>query len=66
MARRSLEIFGDVLLEQGTNINYAQPTMTPQQLMSLNQMLYSGGFGNPMDQDFMAMTSGINKLNYMC
>ena len=49
------------------NSNFIQPTMTPQQLMGLNQMLYSsGGFGNPMDQDFMAMTSGINRLNYMC
>ena len=52
--------------QQGTNINYTQPTMTPQQLLALNQMLYSGGLGNPMDQDFMAMTSGINRLNYMC
>ncbi len=49
-----------------TGLNYAQPTITPQQLMAMQQMLYSGGFENPMDQDFMAMTSGINRLNYMC
>ena len=49
------------------NSNFTQPTMTPQQLMAMQQMLYSsGGFGSPMDQDFMAMTSGINRLNYMC
>lgn len=50
----------------GTNYNYIQPTMTPQQLLAMQQMLYSGGFGSPMDQDFMAMTSGINRLNYLC
>ena len=49
-----------------TTSNYTQPTMTPQQLMAMQQMLYNGGFGNPMDQDFMAMTSGINRLNYLC
>ena len=49
-----------------SGLNYAQPTMTPQQLMAMQQMLYSGGLGNPMDQDFMAMTSGINRLNYLC
>ncbi len=49
-----------------SGINYVQPTMTPQQIMAMQQMLYSGGFGNPMDQDFMAMTSGINRLNYLC
>ena len=41
-------------------------TMTPQQTMQLGQMLYSNGMTtNPMDQDFMAMTSGMNRLNYM-
>lgn len=41
-------------------------TMTPQQLMQMGQMLYSNGMTtNPMDQDFMAMTSGMNRLNYI-
>lgn len=41
-------------------------TMTPQQTMQLDQMLYSNGMTtNPMEQDFMAMTSGMNRLNYM-
>ena len=43
-----------------------RPTMTPQQIMAMRGMLYGGGMTNPMDQDFMAMTSGINRLNYMC
>ena len=48
------------------NYNIPQTTMTPQQIMQLQQMLYSGGgLNNPMEQDFMAMTSGINRLNYM-
>ncbi len=47
-------------------VSYPQPTMTPQQLLAMQQMLYGGGFGSPMDQDFMAMTSGINRLNYLC
>jgi hypothetical protein len=42
-----------------------QSTMTYQQLMAMQQMLYGGG-QNAMNQDFMAMTSGLNKLNYMC
>ena len=46
-----------------------QPTVNPQQLMAMQQALYGGGMTSPMDQDFMAMTSGINrlgqKLNYM-
>lgn len=46
--------------------NIPQPTMTPQQLMAMQQMLYAGGMTNPMDQDFMAMTSGMNRLNYQC
>ena len=46
-------------------------TMTPQQMMQMRQMLYSNGMTtNPIDQDFMAMTSGMNRLgnglNYMC
>lgn len=40
-----------------------QSTMTPQQLMTMQQML-QGGYGLPngnyMDQDFMAMSSGMN------
>ena len=47
-------------------INMPQATMTPQQLMALQQMLYSGAMANPMDQDFMAMTSGMNRLNFQC
>lgn len=47
-------------------MNIPQMTMTPQQIMAMQQMLYGGGMTNPMDQDFMAMTSGINRLNYMC
>lgn len=43
-----------------------KPTMTPQEIMAMKGMLYGGGMTNPMDQDFMAMTSGINRLNYMC
>ncbi len=46
--------------------NAYQQTMTPQQLMAMRQMLYSGMTANPMDQDFMAMTSGINRMNYIC
>lgn len=41
-----------------------RPTITPQQLMALKAMLYGGGMTNPMDQDFMEMTSGIGRLNY--
>ena len=43
-----------------------QPTMTPQQLMAMQQQLYGGSLTSPMDQDFMAMTCGLNKVNYMC
>lgn len=46
--------------------NIPQPTMTPQQLMALRQMLYSNSMANPMDQDFMAMASGMNNLNFQC
>lgn len=48
-----------------TSVAQCQPTMTPQQLMMMQQMLYNGGGTSPMDQDFMAMTSGINRLNYL-
>lgn len=47
-------------------LNIPQSTMSPQQLMAMQKMLYSGGFGNPMEQDFMAMTSGLNRLNFQC
>ncbi len=47
-------------------INIPQPTMTPQQIMAMRQMLYSQAMTNPMDQDFMAMTSGMNNLNFQC
>ena len=43
-------------------INIPKPTINPQQLMALQQALYGGGMTSPMDQDFMAMTSGINRL----
>lgn len=50
------------------NFSIPQATMTPQQIMAMGQML-QGGYGLPngnyMDQDFMAMTSGMNRLNYM-
>ena len=46
-------------------ITTPQMTMTPQQLMAMQQQLYGGGLTSPMDQDFMAMTSGINRLNYL-
>ena len=42
-----------------------QMTMTPQQLMAMRQQLYGGGLTSPMDQDFMAMASGMNRLNYL-
>ena len=47
-------------------MNIPKPAMSPQQLMALQQMLYSGAAANPMDQDFMAMTSGMNRLNFQC
>ena len=40
--------------------------MTPQQLMALKQILYSNSMANPMDQDFMAMATGMNNLNFQC
>lgn len=50
------------------NFNIPQATMTPQQVMAIGQML-QGGYGLPngnyMAQDFMAMTSGMNRLNYL-
>jgi hypothetical protein len=50
---------------QNMNFNIPQPTMTPQQLMAMQQMLCSGS-QNAMDQDVMATMSGINRINYMC
>lgn len=47
-------------------LNIPQPTMSPQQLMALKQMLYSNSMANPMDQDFMAMATGMNNLNFQC
>lgn len=51
------------------NFNVTQATMTPQQVMAMQQML-QGGYGLPngnyMDQDFMAMASGMNRMNYLC
>lgn len=51
---------------QMLNGGFAQPTVTPQQLMAMQQQLYGGAMNSPMDQDFMAMTSGLNKLNFQC
>lgn len=60
--------------QQGINSNQSQTfppittpqmTLTPQELMAMKQKLYGGGLTSPMDQDFMAMTSGINRLNYL-
>lgn len=60
--------------QQGINSNQSQTfppittpqmTLTPQELMAMKQKLYGGGLTSPMDQDFMAMTSGINSLNYL-
>ncbi len=49
------------------NFNISQATMTPQQAMAMQQMLYSGGLNqSPINQDFMAMASGLNRMNYMC
>ena len=45
--------------------NIPKPTMTPEQLMAMKQMLYNNSMANPMDQDFMAITSGMNRLNYL-
>lgn len=45
--------------------NIPKPTMTPEQLLAMKQMLYNNSMANPMDQDFMAMTSGMNRLNYL-
>lgn len=48
-------------------LNIPRITMTPQQLAIMGQALY--GSGNPMDMDFMEMTSGIGqmgRLNYQC
>lgn len=47
-------------------LNIPQSTMSPQQLMALKQILYSNSMANPMDQDFMAMATGMNNLNFQC
>ena len=46
-------------------INIPPMTMSPQQLMLMRQQLYGGGLTSPMDQDFMSMASGMNRLNLM-
>lgn len=46
-------------------INIPPTTMSPQQLMIMRQQLYGGGLTSPMDQDFMSMASGMNRLNLM-
>lgn len=46
--------------------NMPQPTVSPQELMAMQSALYGQGAGSPLDQDFMAMTSGLNRLNYKC
>ena len=47
-------------------LNIPSMTMTPQQLILMKQQLYGGGLNSPIDQDFMSMTSGMNRLNFMC
>lgn len=71
MQQYGMNPFGTSIPQTGKNIpqpqmNIPQPTITPQELMAMQQMLYNSGAGNPYDQDFMAMTSGINKLNFQC
>ena len=60
--------FGQSTEQQVQNPNPFTPpvrsTVTPQQLMAMQQMLYGGGLTNPMDQDFMRMTSGIDRMNF--
>ena len=48
-----------------STINIPPATMSPQQLMIMRQQLYGGGLTSPMDQDFMSMASGMNRLNLM-
>lgn len=61
-----MNMYGNQNQLASNNYINMRPTMTPQQIMAMRGMLYGGGMTNPMDQDFMAMTSGINRLNYMC
>jgi len=55
--------YGD-MNQYATNYQAINPTMTPQQLMALKGMLYGGGMTDPMNQDFMEMSSGIGRLDY--
>ena len=51
-------------IPQANQFTVPQMTMSPQQLMAMQQQLYGGGT-SAMNDDFMAITSGMNKLNYM-
>ena len=71
MQQYGMTPFGTQISSSGINIpqqhfNIPRPTISPQELMAMQQMLYNSGAGNPYEQDFMAMTSGINKLNFQC
>lgn len=55
--------YGD-MNQYAQNYNTIRPTITPQQLMALKGMLYGGGMTDPMNQDFMEMSSGIGRLDY--
>lgn len=59
-------MYGNQNLLASNNYMNVRPTMTPQQMMAMRGMLYGGGMTSPMDKDFMAMSSGINRLNIMC
>lgn len=58
-------LFASNQIPQGAipQIKIPQPTLTPEQLMKMKQMLYNNSMSNPMDQDFMATASGMNNLN---
>ena len=71
MQQYGMNPFGTQISPSGMNIpqqqlNIPSPTISPQELMAMQRMLYNSGVGNPYDQDFMAMASGINKLNFQC
>lgn len=53
--------YGDLNLTASNNI---KPTMTQAQVAALGQQLYNAqAFQDPTNQDFMQLTSGMNKLN---
>ena len=71
MQQYGMNPFGTSIPQAGMNIpqqqfNIPRPTISPQELMAMQRMLFNSGAGTPYDQDFMAMASGINKLNFQC